>query len=144
MVFENIYQQNCNGLTRVEPIVPPQGTFQGFFITDITFPGPSITIAYVVELLDDMDYSIAVFPTGSPAVGRCGARTELNYAFGINKLDMSCMSSIEEGEVQALVETEELGDLTIPTYGEAIANLTVLWGETVGTSTAEDGFSNDE
>lgn len=95
-----------------------------------------------------MDYSVNVFPFPSPAVGRCGAPifSELNYAFGINKLDidMSCMSSIEEGDVQALAETEELGDLTLPAYGEAIANLTGLWGGILGNSTAEDGFSNDE
>jgi len=145
VVFENIYQPDCNDLTRVEPINFPK-TIQGFFPTDFTFP--SLTIGYIVELVGDTDYSINVFPTGSPAVGRCGARrrSELNYAFGINKLDidMSCMSSIEEGEVQALVETEDLGDLTIPTYDEAIANVTGLWGPLVGASTTEDGFSNDK
>ena len=145
VVFANIYQPNCIGLTRVEPIPFPK-TIGGFFITDISFPGPSITIAYIVALVGDTDYSINVFPTGSPAVGRCGARifSELNYAFGINKLVMSSMSSIEEGEVQALVETEDLGDLTIPTYEQAIGNLTDLWGPIVGTSTTEEGFSNDE
>ena len=133
-------------MTRVEPInISLPFSFQGYFITGFTLPG-TLTIGYIVELVGDMDYSINVFPTGSRAVGRCGARrrSELNYAFGINKLDMSCMSSIEEGEVQALVETEELGDLTIPTYGEAIANLTGLWGGIIGNSTTEDGFSNDE
>lgn len=131
-------------MTRVDPVDLPL-TFFGFFFTGFTPPG-SLTIGYIVELVGGMDYSINVFPTGSPAVGRCGARifSELNYAFGINKLDMSCMSSIEEGEVQALVETEELGDLTLPTYDEAIANITGLWGTIVGTSTTEDGFSNDE
>ena len=126
-------------MTRVEPIDLPL-TFFGFFFTGFTPPG-SLTIGYIVELVGDMDYSINVFPFPSPAVGRCDADAELNYAFGINKLDMSCMSSIEEGEVQALVETEDLGDLTLPTYEEAIGNLNGLWGNITGTSTTEDRFS---